>query len=166
MLVLHPDDMGLAAGWLAHPDMLVTEGGATRAASVRAGLEALAGAAPDAVLIHDVARPLVDAALIDRVIAALATSDGGAPAVPVVDALWLGEGGRVAGTRDRAGLWRAQTPQGFGSSHPPRPRLADPEAPDDVAVARAAGLDVSIVEGDERNLKITGPGDFARAEPS
>ncbi|SPJ22837.1 bifunctional 2-C-methyl-D-erythritol 4-phosphate cytidylyltransferase/2-C-methyl-D-erythritol 2,4-cyclodiphosphate synthase [Palleronia abyssalis] len=165
VLVLHPDDMGLAAGWLAHPDMMVVEGGATRAASVRSGLQALEADAPFSVLIHDVARPLVPRAVIDRVIEALSTAEGAAPAVPVVDALWVGTEGRVSDTRERAGLWRAQTPQGFRfaairDAH----ALADPDAPDDVAVARAAGVDVSIVEGDERNLKITGPADFARAE--
>lgn len=165
-LVLHPDDMAMAPGWEAHPDMIVVAGGATRAASVRAGLEGLAGRGVDRVLIHDVARPLVGADVIDRVIAALDTAPGAAPALPIVDALWVGAaGGTVEGTRDRAGLWRAQTPQGFRfeairAAH----RTGDGSAADDVAVARAAGLDVRIVEGDERNLKITGPGDFARAE--
>lgn len=166
VLVLHTDEMDLAPGWTAHGDMLVVPGGVTRAASVRAGLEALIGRGVERVLIHDVARPLVGGALIDRVIDALETWEGAAPALPVVDALWLGTAeGLVGGTRDRTGLWRAQTPQGFRyeailAAH----RRGGDEAPDDVAVARAAGLDVRIVEGDERNLKITGPGDFARAE--
>ena len=162
LLVVHPDDrtrLGDRRG------LRIVDGGATRAESVRAGLEALAGDPPDLVVIHDVARPLVDAAVVRRVLAALAESHGAAPALPVVDALWLEEDGRVGGSRDRTGLWRAQTPQGF--------RFADilaahrghgGEAADDVEVARAAGLDVSIVEGDERNLKITMPADFARAE--
>ena len=68
---------------------------------------------PDLVLIHDVARPLVPAAVIDRVIGALGAAAGAAPALAVTDALWIGEAGRVAGTRDRSGLYRAQTPQGF-----------------------------------------------------
>ncbi|WP_375262931.1 bifunctional 2-C-methyl-D-erythritol 4-phosphate cytidylyltransferase/2-C-methyl-D-erythritol 2,4-cyclodiphosphate synthase [Palleronia sp.] len=165
VLVLHPDDMGLAPGWQMLPDMDVVAGGDTRGESVRAGLAALAETAPDQVLIHDVARPLVTSDLIDRVIGALADTQGAAPALPVVDALWVGEDGRVAGTQDRTGLWRAQTPQGFhyGAIRDAH-ASADADAPDDVAVARAAGLDVSIVEGDERNLKITGPADFERAE--
>ena len=165
VLVLHPDDMGLAPGWQMWPDMDVVPGGATRAESVRAGLDALATTAPDNVLIHDVARPLVTPDLIDRVIDALDETPGAAPALPVVDALWIGDNGRVTGTRDRTGLWRAQTPQGFhyGAIREAH-AAADMDAADDVAVARAAGLDVSIVEGDERNLKITGPADFARAE--
>ncbi len=166
VLVLHPDDMGLAPGWTAHGDMVVVAGGATRSASVRAGLEALTALGVERVLIHDVARPLVGADLIDRVIDALDGASGAAPALPVVDALWQGtEEGFVGGTRDRAGLWRAQTPQGFRFDAILRAhRNAQAEGADDVAVARAAALDVRIVEGDERNLKITGPGDFARAE--
>ncbi len=165
VLILAAEDMALAHGWLGHPDMMVAEGGADRAASVRAGLEALDGLGIDRVLIHDVARPLVPAAVIDRVIDALDHAPGAAPALPVVDALWQGEDDRVVGLCDRSGLYRAQTPQGFRfaeilAAH----RAGGPPAADDVAVARAAGLDVSIVEGDERNLKITGPGDFARAE--
>lgn len=167
VLVLHPDDMGLAAGYVGHGNVRVARGGASRAESVRAGLEALADLAPEKVLIHDAARPLVSAALIDAVIAALDTAPGAAPALPVTDALWRG-GSRFEQPVDRAGLWRAQTPQGFRydairAAH----AGADPAAPaatDDVAVARAAGLDVAIVPGEERNLKITTAGDFARAE--
>lgn len=162
VLVLHPDDLGQAAGF---PGVTIATGGATRDASVAAGLEALAADPPDLVLIHDVARPLVSPDLIDRVIAALAHRAGAAPALAVSDALWTGVDARVTGTQDRAGLFRAQTPQGFRfaailAAH----RAHIGGAVDDVEVARAAGLDVAIVEGDERNLKITGPEDFARAE--
>ncbi|RVT84466.1 bifunctional 2-C-methyl-D-erythritol 4-phosphate cytidylyltransferase/2-C-methyl-D-erythritol 2,4-cyclodiphosphate synthase [Rhodobacteraceae bacterium CCMM004] len=165
VLVLNPDDMGLAAGYAAHPDVAVAAGGATRADSVRAGLEALADDPPDRVLIHDVARPLVDHALIGRVVAALDDHPAAAPAVPVVDALWSGGDGVVTGLRDRTGLYRAQTPQGFryaaiAAAH----ARHGGDAADDVAVAVAEGLDVAIVEGDERNLKITTEADFARAE--
>ncbi len=163
VLVLHPDDFDRAAGLAG---VTLVPGGATRDASVRAGLEAMAqGDAPDRVLIHDVARPLVSPRVISRVIAALDTSPGAAPALVVTDALWRGRDGRVAGTSDRAGLFRAQTPQGFDfaailAAH----REHAGGAADDVEVARAAGLDVAIVAGDERNFKITLPEDFARAE--
>ena len=141
-------------------------GGETRAASVRAGLEALEREAPDLVLIHDAARPLVGRAVIDGVIGALATSPAAAPALMVSDALWRGEAGLVSGVQDRTGLYRAQTPQGF---HFPAILAAhraatDLEAADDVAIARAAGMAIAIVPGEERNLKITTPEDFARAE--
>lgn len=162
LLVIHPEDAAEAAG-LAVPTVA---GGATRAASVRAGLEALAAgdAPPDMVLIHDVARPCISPEVIRAVIAALETAPGAAPALAVTDALWTGQAGRVTGTRDRAGLFRAQTPQGFRfadilAAH----RAGDAAAPDDVATARAAGLDVAIVPGDEANLKITHAGDFDRA---
>ncbi len=172
VLVLHPDDLGQAEGFA---DAIVATGGATRDASVGAGLEALVGDPPDRVLIHDVARPLVSAQVIDRVIDALDTAAGAAPALAVTDALWMGEDGHVAGTRDRSGLYRAQTPQGFRfaailAAHKAHQDGAHQDgahpggAADDVEVARAAGLKVAIVEGDEANMKITGPGDFARAE--
>jgi 2-C-methyl-D-erythritol 4-phosphate cytidylyltransferase/2-C-methyl-D-erythritol 2,4-cyclodiphosphate synthase len=164
-LVLHPDDMDLAPGYAAHPDVVVARGGATRDASVRAGLEALADDPPETVLIHDVARPLVSADLIARVSDAARVSGAAAPALAVTDALWRGEDGQVAGTVDRTGLWRAQTPQGFRFDAILAAHRAHPGgAADDVEVARAAGMDVTIVPGDERNLKITGPEDFARAE--
>lgn len=166
VLVLHPDDMALAAGYAAHGDVRVAAGGATRRDSVLAGLESLEGPdRPGKVLIHDVARPLVAGDLIARVARALERHPGAAPALPVTDALWRGRDGSVAGIADRSGLFRAQTPQGFHfapilAAHRARPG----DAADDVEVARAAGLDVAIIAGDERNLKITTEGDFARAE--
>jgi len=162
VLVLHPDDLGQAEGFSG---AIIATGGATRDASVGAGLEALSNDPPDRVLIHDVARPLVAPAVIARVIDALDDAAGAAPALAVTDALWKGVDGEVAGTQDRAGLYRAQTPQGFRyaairTAH----RAHRGGAADDVEVARAGGLTIAIVEGDEANMKITGPGDFARAE--
>ncbi len=160
VLVIHPEDRARADGL----GVELVMGGATRTASVRAALEALAGRGIAHVLIHDAARPLVPAAVIDRVLAALAQYPGAAPALPVSDALWTGEGGLVTGTRDRDGLYRAQTPQGFHfDAILAAYRAFAGEAADDVAVARAFGLNVAIVAGDEANLKLTYPGDFARA---
>jgi 2-C-methyl-D-erythritol 4-phosphate cytidylyltransferase/2-C-methyl-D-erythritol 2,4-cyclodiphosphate synthase len=160
-VVIHPDDRDRAEAL----GVTLVEGGATRDASVLAGLRALEGSDVEAVLIHDGARPLVSPALIARLVAALATHDGAAPALAVTDALWRGDGGRVAGTQDRSGLYRAQTPQAFRFTPILAAHLAHPGgAADDVEVARAAGLDVAIVEGEETNLKLTFPGDFARAE--
>jgi len=163
-LVIHPDDREMATQVCAGLDVTLVTGGADRAASVRAGLEAMAGEAPDCVLIHDVARPCVPAGVIDAVVTALGSHPGAAPALAVTDAIWSGAEGVVSGTRDRSGLFRAQTPQGFDferiiTAH----RAHSGDAADDVEVARAAGLDVAIVQGDDRNLKITTPGDFARA---
>ncbi|MDO6522389.1 bifunctional 2-C-methyl-D-erythritol 4-phosphate cytidylyltransferase/2-C-methyl-D-erythritol 2,4-cyclodiphosphate synthase [Shimia thalassica] len=159
--VVHPDDTEFTRSL----DVETVSGGATRDQSVRAGLEALAGRGFDAVLIHDVARAGVSAEIITDVIAALGQSAGAAPALAVTDALWRGQNGTVSGTQDREGLFRAQTPQGFRfedilSAH----RTHAGGAADDVEVARAAGLDVAIVAGNEANLKITTPGDFARME--
>ena len=162
LLVIHPDDHAQAAE-IAGVELV--HGGATRDASVRAGLEALVARAPEFVLIHDVARPLVSHDIIDSVIDALANSPGAAPALPVTDALWHGTDGQVTGTQSRAGLFRAQTPQGFHfdpilAAH----RGLQGSAADDVEVARMAGLDVAITLGDETNIKITAPDDFVRAE--
>jgi len=159
--VVHPDDTEFTQSL----DVETVSGGASRDQSVRAGLEALAGRGFDAVLIHDVARAGVSAEIITDVIAALGQSAGAAPALAVTDALWRGQNGNVSGTQDREGLFRAQTPQGFRfedilSAH----RTHAGGAADDVEVARAAGLDVAIVAGNEANLKITTPGDFARME--
>lgn len=162
-LVVHPDVMDRARA-LA-PKARLVAGGAQRADSVRAALEALEGSDATRVLIHDGARPLVSRALIDRLIAALEHASAAAPALPVTDALWRGEDGQVTGTQSREGLYRAQTPQAFRLAEILAAHRAHPgDAADDVQVARAAGLDVQIVEGEEDNLKLTFPGDFLRAE--
>lgn len=138
-------------------------GGQTRGASVKAGLAAVP---PDCthVLIHDAARATVTDTVIDRVVAALEYAPGAAPAVEITDALWTGAEGCVTGVQDRAGLYRAQTPQGFDLSAIRAAHMADTGcAADDVEVARAAGIQVAIVEGDARNLKITTPEDFEKA---
>ncbi|MEM8577492.1 MAG: 2-C-methyl-D-erythritol 4-phosphate cytidylyltransferase [Pseudomonadota bacterium] len=160
-LVLHADDHGLAPDL---PGLILATGGADRATSVRAGLTALAPLAPARVLIHDVARPCLPPATVDAVLDALEAAPGAAPALPVTDALWTGASGRVTGTQDRTGLYRAQTPQGFHFAAIQAAHAAHPGgAADDVAVARAHGLDVAIVPGDEDNIKITLPGDLDRA---
>lgn len=162
ILVLHPDDMARASG-LGGSTTQIAMGGDDRAASVRNGLAAVSTA--DRVLIHDVARPLVTAGIISSVIKALEIHPGAAPALAVTDALWRGTEDRVSGTVDRTGLYRAQTPQGFDVDAIRAAHDAHPGgAADDVEVARAFGLDVAIVPGDEDNLKITLPADFARAE--
>ena len=160
-VVLHADDIENAD---LH-DVIIATGGDTRDASVKNGLDALASDAPDLVLIHDAARATISNAVISRVIRALAAHDAAAPALPVTDALWTGENGLVTGTRDRTGLFRAQTPQGFAfnkilSAH----QANSAPAADDVEIARRAGMDVAITQGCEDNLKVTYPEDFARAE--
>ncbi len=161
IVVTHPDDDAQAASL----GVVFVHGGTTRDASVRAGLEALVDHDISNVLIHDVARAGVTPQIISEVIAALEAAQGAAPALAVTDALWRGTDGTVQGTQDRTGLFRAQTPQGFHfdailAAH----RSHSGGAADDVEVARAAGLLVAMVQGDEANLKITTPGDFARME--
>jgi len=160
ILVINPDDRDLLP---ALPDVELVDGGATRDASVQAGLNAAKGA--DLVLIHDAARPLVSQRIITDVLQALKSHAGAAPALPVTDALWRGKDGQVQAPHPREGLFRAQTPQGFHldkilAAH----KAHKGGALDDVEVALAAGLDVAIVAGDEANMKITHPGDFTRAE--
>ena len=161
VVAIHPDDHALAEK-LGVP---LVEGGATRSETVRAALESLADKAPAKVLIHDGSRPLVEPALIHGVLTALDTHQAAAPALPITDALWRGEGGKVTGLQPREGLFRAQTPQGFHFDAILTAHRAHPsEAADDVAVALAAGLDVAITDGAESNIKLTYPVDFERAE--
>jgi len=166
ILVIHPDDRALAQS--VAPDALLVEGGAERAQSVRNALEALALEVSDPaqthVLIHDAARPCASPALITRMAEALARHKAAAPALAVTDALWLGADGLVQGARPRDGLYRAQTPQAFHlSAILDAHRHHQGSASDDVEVALSAGLDVHIIEGEEENLKLTWPQDFARA---
>jgi 2-C-methyl-D-erythritol 4-phosphate cytidylyltransferase len=167
-VVIHPDDRGLCAEALRGLDaprlLAPAMGGDSRAASVTMGLEALAPLGPDRVLIHDAARPFVPLELIGAVIDALDRAPGAFAAVPLVDALWQAEDDRALAPVPREGLWRAQTPQGFHfarilAAH----RARAGEAADDVAVARAAGIEVRIVPGSEANYKITTGADLARA---
>lgn len=165
-LVISDDDRELAVDALGTLMARVTlgRGGDSRQASVRAGLEQMVDTGCELVLVHDAARPLVPAPMIDRVLDALADSPGASPALPVVDSIrrgteWIEE------VVPRDGLWRVQTPQGFHfnallDAH----RTASEDATDDAEIFRAAGLAVRIVDGDERAMKITGPADFALAE--
>ena len=172
-VVVHADDAAdyhVSVGDL--PLLAPTHGGATRQESVLRGLESLAGAPPDNVLIHDAARPFVTANIIDGVIRALGDWDGAVPAVPVVDTLKRGEvaAGRadvqIGATVDRAGFWRAQTPQGFRfqvilEAHRRCTGLA---LTDDAAVAEQTGARLALVTGDEDNFKMTTEDDFYRGE--
>jgi 2-C-methyl-D-erythritol 4-phosphate cytidylyltransferase/2-C-methyl-D-erythritol 2,4-cyclodiphosphate synthase len=140
-------------------------GGATRAASVRAGLEALVADPPAMVLVHDAARPVIPPGTIAALRDALASAPGAIPAQPVTDTLKRGAAGRILQTVPREGLFRAQTPQAFRfdallAAH----RAGDATATDDAALLEAAGLPVALVAGGEANIKITWPEDLARVE--
>lgn len=140
-------------------------GGATRQASVRAGLEALAPVAPTKVLIHDAARPLVPREVISAVVNAIDAEHGAMAALPVADTLKRGSDESLTAGPDRAGLWRAQTPQGFpyAAILEAHRRFADVEVTDDAALAERIGLPVRAVPGSERNLKLTTADDMQTA---
>ena len=142
-------------------------GGATRQDSVRNGLEVLEASAPDFVLIHDAARPLVSKSLIRRIIAALENGAHAAiPLLPLSDSLKRKEPKNWTTVPRNGGLYRAQTPQGFRFSEilAAHRRLKGATVTDDMAIAEHAGIPVTRVEGDETNLKITTEDDFAHAE--
>ncbi|HUC17931.1 MAG TPA: 2-C-methyl-D-erythritol 4-phosphate cytidylyltransferase [Acetobacteraceae bacterium] len=156
----------IAAALKGLPHLPPVPGGATRQASVRAGLEALAPHAPAFVLVHDAARPFIPPGTVPALFAALSRAEGAIPAVAVADTLKRGDGaGAIAATVPREGLFRAQTPQAFRFAELLRlHRMAvDGGATDDAALFEAAGLAVALVPGSEDNIKITLPEDLARA---
>lgn len=155
----------IAAALGGLPHRPAVPGGATRQASVRAGLEALASEAPDIVLVHDAARPFIPLGTLEALAVALATNPGAIPAVPVADTLKRGEGGTIAATVDRTGLFRAQTPQAFRYPLLLALHRTTPEgATDDASLLEAAGHAVALVPGHEDNIKITWPEDLTRME--
>ncbi|MDN3311063.1 2-C-methyl-D-erythritol 4-phosphate cytidylyltransferase [Microbacterium oryzae] len=142
----------------------VVAGGLTRQESVAAGLAAVW---PDVeiVLVHDAARALAPAALIDRVVEAVErTGWGVVPVLPVVDTIKRVEGETVTAVVDRSQLAAAQTPQGFRRDVLEAAyRVADVEYTDDSALVAAAGHPIATVAGDQRAFKITTPDDLERA---
>ena len=148
--------------------LLLSIGGRTRMESVRNGLDDLPDEASIA-LIHDAARPLIDDALIDRVLARVRAGECAVPALPVVDTLKeTNAEGRVVRTVDRENLWRAQTPQGFPRAVIERAhreaRASRVPATDDAALCERIGVPVVVVPGSERAMKVTDDSDFERIE--
>ena len=141
----------------------IVSGGPSRRESVARALEALAPAGPAMVLIHDAARPDLPRSVVERLLGALATQPGAIPVLPVVDSIAVAAGGLMASAARREELRRVQTPQAFRyadilAAHRAWDGAAD--AGDDAQVARAAGLPVAMVEGDERLRKLTFAEDF------
>lgn len=168
---IHADDVALfenAAGEFA-PRLRTVIGGSTRQASTLNALASLADSGLDFVLIHDGVRPFVDAGLIDRVIDGLASSGGSLPALPVSDTLKNADPSRfVTGTTDRAGLYAAQTPQGFPfaailEAHQRAAQAGRDDFTDDAAIAEWAKIPVRIVDGNADNTKITWAKDLEMA---
>jgi 2-C-methyl-D-erythritol 4-phosphate cytidylyltransferase/2-C-methyl-D-erythritol 2,4-cyclodiphosphate synthase len=176
LVVIHPDDItfyrsAVAAAPKAAAKLLPpVPGGDTRQQSVRLGLEALLATSPASVLIHDAARPFLSHALIDRVLAGLENAPAIVPGLPVADTLKrAGDNGTVTETVDRAGLWRAQTPQGFDydailAAHRAAHAAGRSDFTDDTMIAEWHGLPCALVEGEARNSKITTAEDLALAQ--
>ena len=180
VLVLRPADVANPPGFLsalsasrssgASPSVIIVPGGTHRGDSVREGLAALPGECT-VVLVHDGARPFVDPGVIDRVIGHVRRGEGACPAIPLSDTLKEvdpHDPTRIARTRPRSKLWRAQTPQGF-----PRKMLEEAHrraaqtgrrATDDSALVESMGFTVRLVPDSSRNIKITTPEDLVLAE--
>jgi 2-C-methyl-D-erythritol 4-phosphate cytidylyltransferase/2-C-methyl-D-erythritol 2,4-cyclodiphosphate synthase len=169
--VIHPDDRGsyeaAAKGLRLLPPV---SGGASRQASVRAGLEALSARAPDIVLIHDAARPFCSTELVSRAIVACGETGAAIPALEVTDTIKrVDADGHVAGTIDRAQLRAVQTPQAFKfaallKAHHRAAKEGRDDFTDDAALAEWAGIKVATFAGESGNVKLTTDEDFAKAE--
>ncbi len=168
VLVL-PDEQDLKHYRMRYPKIVeIVRGGERRQDSVWQGFRLLTAAAPELVLVHDGARPLVGADLISRVIAGARADGAAVPVLPVEDTIKEVRDGRVAGTVDRTHLVRAQTPQGFrydvlkkALDAARRDRFY---GTDEAALVERVGLPVTAVAGDPRNLKITTPTDIPLVE--
>src|SRR6185437_15844160 len=156
----------IAAALAGVPHLPPVPGGATRQDSVRAGLEALAPHAPDIVLVHDAARPVIPPRTIPDLLAVLERVLGAIPAMPVADTLKRGAHGLVVGTTAREGLYRAQTPQGFrfATLLALHRAATDRTVTDDASLLERVGEPVLMVAGSEDNIKLTYPEDRVRLE--
>jgi len=168
LVVIHADDTAPYAASIARHEKLLppVPGGATRQASVLAGLEALGADPPEIVLIHDAARPFVSGVLIENVIAAVRPGLGAIPGVAIADTLKrVDAAGKVEVGIARDGLYGVQTPQGFMYAEilAAHRDAAGAALTDDAAVADRAGLPVVIVPSGVDNMKITTAADLAEA---
>ncbi len=151
-----------------HPakPVLVRPGGDSRQASVRAGIGALGDC--DFVLVHDAARPLASAALVRRVLAAAMESGAAFPAIAPRDAVKRVEGNRLVESLDRSRVVLAQTPQCFAYALLARAHREAADAglvgDDDAQLVAATGHEVTVVPGEQANMKLTTPEDFAVVE--
>ena len=170
--VIHPDDEPIFRAATAGLQRLLppVPGGATRQASVRAGLEALRAAGPDLVLIHDAARPFLTSDLISRAIAAATEHGAAVPAIAVTDTVKAVDGqNMISETLDRSRLRTVQTPQAFAydvivALHDRAAAVGRDDFTDDAALAEWAGRAVNVFSGEAGNVKLTTNVDFERAE--
>ena len=160
VVVVLPDDVD----WDGPPVAAAVTGGATRSASVRAGLGAVDGSAA-IVVVHDAARPLATPTLFDAVIGAVRSgADAAVPALPVPDTVKRVEGDRVVETIARDALVAVQTPQAFRADALRAAHATGDDATDDAALIEASGGRVVVVPGEPANLKVTTPADLAVAD--
>ena len=169
--VIRPDDADFANTEAEGLNILPPVfGGATRQASVHAGLEALSSRSPDIVLVHDAARPFASVDLISRAIQAAEKTGAAIPALPVTDTVKrINEAGLIEATLDRNLLRVVQTPQAFAfpallQAHRQAAKQGRNDFTDDAALAEWAGMKVSVFPGEPSNMKLTTSEDFARAE--
>ena len=169
VIVTRTDLIRPISGFCAGMDKVraVVAGGASRQASVWLGLNALSEEIQLAA-VHDGARPLISGAVIDRTVRAANSYGAAAPAIPVKDTIKIVKGGLVEETPDRATLQAVQTPQVFdfdllrGALKKAEEEKA--AVTDDCSAVERLGMKIKIVEGDERNLKVTTPLDLKMAE--
>ncbi len=160
-------ELGASPNAVQRSRVRLVAGGAERADSVRAAINALSSEI-DVIIIHDAARPLITARMIRAVLEHAGRGESATVAVPVTDTLHrVGADQRIIDTPNRAQFWRAQTPQAF-----PRPVLEQAyarttnasTATDEAGLVARAGFVVRVVPGDGANIKITTPDDLVLAE--
>lgn len=167
LVVVHPSNAEepfrrLAERFLPGAPIVWAEGGAFRCASVQAGLAALPQR-EGMVAIHDAARPLASLSLLNTLLDEARKTGGAIPGKPVTDTLKRSNGsGMIAGTVDREGLWRVETPQVFDLARLRAAYAISPETDftDDAGVMEAAGFPCRLVHNPEENIKITYPRDL------
>jgi len=169
--VIRAEDVDIVRALTRDMDILSPVfGGATRQASVRAGLEALEARRPNVVLVHDAARPFASAELISRAISAAKQTGAAVPALPVTDTVKrIDSAGIVEATLERESLRLVQTPQAFAfpallEAHRRAAAQKRENFTDDAALAEWAGLKVAVFDGEPGNVKLTTADDFVRTE--
>ena len=171
LVVVHPAGRGeefraKAERFLPEAAIVWAEGGAYRSASVRAGLARIP-LKDGIVAVHDAARPLATAALLERLVVEARRCGGALPGKPVTDTLKrCDESGMIEETVSRARLWRVETPQVFDlvKLRAAYERAGEAEFTDDAGVFSGAGFPCSVIPNEAENLKITYPGDIVLLE--
>lgn len=167
VVCLPKDEMEQVAHFNWPSNVLLAEGGATRAESVYRGFTFLSPDENDLVLVHDAVRPLVDLNLINKVILKMNDADAVVPVLPITDTIKEVSEQSVVKTLDRSRLVTIQTPQAFKASVLSecykRADLKSPHLTDESALVESFGVNVQTVSGDAKNIKITGPQDLKLA---